>query len=729
MPLDGRGQVVALTGPAGIGKSRLAEELTSTARASGADVHAGECWSYATGLSYLVWRPIWRALLGTDAATVEAALASIDEQLVPRLPLLGPVLDIDLADNDLTRTFEPKLRKASLESLLAACMRQLSRRRPLVFFLDDAHWIDPLSADLLDVLARAGAEERVLIVLTHRGSGVDPPLAVATMPGYKVVPLSELDDDSVAALTRTFLADANDDRLVARVVERAQGNPFYARELLSYIEEGEDDEGDLPTNLQSLILSRMDRLPEVPRSTLKVASVVGRSFAAPMLPRVHAELGDAGDVRGSLATLASRDFIEKETESQYLFQHVLTQEVAYGGIPFALRSRLHERVAEAIEVDSEGRELDLLAYHYGLSENETKKRHFLLAAGVAAQARYANASAIDYFERALPLVDREEQPEVLLKLGKVLELAGRWEEADERYSEVVATGDSGLAALGEIARADVMRKQGRYDSAITALDRGSAVCEVIGDEVGVGQALHIAGTIAAQRGDNATARARYEESLAIRRRLGDAKSQASLLSNLGVIAEYETDYAAAREWNERALALRMETGDRWAIAVSLNNLGNIALLQGEVNEARSLLERALTLHREVGDPAMIANAGNNLANVLRKLGERDSAERLYRESLVLCRDVGDRWAIAYLLEDLAVLYVAEEPERALFLAGAAAKLREEIDAPRPQASKEELERDLEPARAAPAAEGAWARGGAATLQAAVAQAVGEAVPV
>jgi predicted ATPase len=724
--LTGRGQVVSVTGPAGIGKTRLVQELIESARSQGVDVHSGECRPYGRGRSYLAWRPIWRSLLGDDPEAVSAALKAVDETLLPRLPLLGPVLDLDLPDNDLTRTFEPKLRKTSLESLLAECLRGLAKRGPLVIVIEDAHWIDPLAADLLDVLARAAADQRVLIALTRRHASADePPLAVAGRRNFTDLALAELDEDAVGTLARLLVDGSTGDEVVARVVERAQGNPFYARQLLSYLEDDANAGADLPTSLQSLILSRIDRLAEAPRSTLKVASVVGRSFAAPMLPRVHHELGGRRAVARSLTTLESSDFVERQLRSVYLFTHILTQEVAYGAIPYAMRSALHERVANVIESDTGASELDLLAYHYGLSENEAKKRHYLLAAAHAAQRRYANAAAIAYFEQALPLLAGNERWDVLLKLGKTLELAGRWQEAEPRYAEVVAGGDPAHAARGEVARAELLRKQGRFDDALAANEHGRVGSLAVGDEAGVAQALNVAGTIAAQRGDYAASRAHYEASLEIRRRLGDRASEGSLLSNLGVVAEYEADYAAARSWNEQALALRTELGDSWAIAVSLNNLGNIALLQGAGEEARTLLERALALHREVGDPAMIANAGNNLANVLRTLAEHDAADRLYRESLALCRDLGDRWAIAYLLEDMAVLQAESEPGLALYLAGAASTLREAIAAPRPLASQQELEQELAPARSAPGAQEAWAQGAAAELDTVIEHALRE----
>ena len=211
--------------------------------------------------------------------------------------------------------------------------------------------------------------------------------------------------------------------------------------------------------------------------------MLGRVFRAPMLPGVYPELGafDAGQA-STCATLGASDLVnvDQEAEQTYLFKHVVTQEVAYESMPFAFRSMLHERVGgyiETTEADAIERNLDLLAHHYWHSENLPKKREYLGRAGDAAQAAYANAAAIDYFERLAPLVEQGARVDVLLKLGKVLELVGNWHRAEQVDSEALALaeslGDDHARASCETALAEVARKQGRYDEAFERLDRAA----------------------------------------------------------------------------------------------------------------------------------------------------------------------------------------------------------------------------------------------------------------
>lgn len=731
--LAGRGQIVGISAEAGMGKSRLVAEFTRTARQRGIVVALGECPSYGTNASYFVWREIWLTLFRLDGSlpeneqvkSLEAELAAIDPALIPRAPLLGGLLDLPIPDTDLTAQFDAKLRKTSLEGLLVECLRARASEGPLVLVLEDCHWLDQLSRDLLEVLARALADLTVLFVLAYRPStNVGGGLGIDNLPHFDEIVLAELDNEHAAQLIRSKLAQMLGDEaeapvaLVELITARAQGNPFYIEELLNFIRsQGVDPQNEsalkrlqLPESLHSLILSRIDTLGESPRRTLKVASVLGRVFRAPMLPGVYPELGGFDQVKEHLRTLGTVDLVnvDQEADQTYLFKHVVTQEVAYESMPFAFRSMLHERVGgyiESAEADAIERNLDLLAHHYWHSENLQKKREYLGRAGTAAQASYANSAAIGYFERLAPLVEQGARVDVLLKLGKVLELVGEWPRAEKVDGEALALAESvgdGLArASCETALAEVARKQGRYDEAFKRLDRAARGFQSLGEESGVGKVLHLVGTVAAQRGDYAKAVENYEASLRIRERIGDKASMGSLLSNLGVIAEYRGDFEAARAFHERALALRTEIGDRWAIGISMNNLGMIAVLQKRYQEAREWFEKSMLLSREVGDAWMVAICHNNLGNATRGLGDYEAARRHYADSLRAYRDYGDRWALAFLLEDIGILAaLGGDARSALELIGAADGFREAIGAPRAPSLEQEIGGQLAPAVAA-----------------------------
>ncbi|HEY7179531.1 MAG TPA: tetratricopeptide repeat protein [Gaiella sp.] len=733
----GTGRVVGVAAEAGVGKSRLVAELVRTARRRGERVVVGECHAYGATTGYLAWREIWRTLLGLsdddseDAQVTRLAeeLRAVDSALVPRAPLLEPVLGLTLPDNDLTASLDAKVRKASLEGLLVTCLRARAARRPLVVVLEDCQWLDELSRDLVVEVCRAIASERVLVVLTYRPhSDVGDHFGVEQLPYFDEHALTLLGDDEIGHLVAAKIAQilgsevTPSEALVSLVGRRAEGNPFYVEELLNYLVGRHvdlDDEAaiagvELPDSLHTLVLSRIDTLAERPRSTLKVASVLGRSFRAAPLPDVYPDLGGADDVAASLDVLRSADLVslDVEAEGSYLFRHVVAQEVAYESIPYAIRASLHESTARVIEREGPAAvelQLDLLAHHYWRSENGEKKREYLDRAGAAARAAYANTAAIDYFARLATLEDGTERASVLLRLGEVLELTGAWARAAEADEEALALassgGDAAVQARAETALAEVARKTGAFDEAEERLARARAIVEETGDDAGLGRVLHLTGTIAAQRGDYDVARQRYLESLEVRERLDDRAAMASLLSNLGVVAEYEGDYAAARASHERALELRSEIGDRWALGVSQTNLGMIASLQGHLQEARERFEESIRLNREVGDAWMVAIGLNNLGNAARDLGDLDDARGHYSASLHAYEAYDDRWALAHLLEDVGRLAVlAGNPGDAVRLDRAALSLRHEIGAPRPPALEKELAAAFDGARTSLGAE-------------------------
>jgi class 3 adenylate cyclase/tetratricopeptide (TPR) repeat protein len=725
--LCGRGQVVGIRAEAGMGKSRLAAEFAQLALARGATIALGECQPYGTHANYFVWRDVWWTLFHLDdgapvseqVAGLEAELGAIDPALVPRAPLLSTLLDLPMADNELTSQFDAKLRKTSLEGLLVDCLRSKSRAKPLVIVLEDCHWIDVLSRDLAEIVGRAVASLPVVLVLAYRAvADVDARIGVEKLAHFHEIALTELAPEQVTELVRAKLAllpggEAEPPTaLVNLVAVKAQGNPFYIEELLDYIRgQGVDPRNasalerlQLPGSLHSLVLGRIDMLEEAPRRTLKVASVLGRVFRATVLSGAYPELGGLREIGDHLKHLDAADLvhIDDPIETAYVFKHVVTQEVAYESMPYALRAQLHERCGhylEHAEPDAIERNFALLAHHYGRSENLAKKREYLARAGEAAQAAYANAAAIAYYEQLVPLVEGGSRVDVLLKLGKVLELVGEWSRAEKFVTEALGIAETlgdRLACAGcETALAEVARKQGRFDEAVERLDRAARDFGTLRDDAGLGRVLHLAGTVAAQRGDYAKATGNYEASLAIRERLGDKASMAGLLSNLGIVVEYQGDLDAARRYHERALVLRTETGDRWAIAVSTNNLGVVLAMQKCFDEARPLLERSMQLSREVGDGWLVAIGHNSLGNTTRGLGGYEAARSHYRDSLRAYRDFGDKWAMAILLEDIGMLAALEgDVAAALTLEGAADALRIAIGAPRAPPQEKEIEEKL-----------------------------------
>ena len=711
---SGNGQIITVSGEAGIGKSRLVAEMIRTASEQAFVGYGGECQSYGTNTSYLVWQRIWQDFfeLSADMSIAQQIehvgeqLRTINPALLPRLPLLSAVLRLTIPDNELTQSFDAQLRKVSLESLLVECLRARARKTAVFMVLEDCHWLDPLSFELLEAITRAIADCPILIVLAVRAPDMNRVQSASfrQLSNFTEIKLHEFTPEEAEHLMALKMEQLTRAKikiprpLRTKIRDRAAGNPFYIEELLNYLQNQSPiatqalQDLDLPTSLHSLILSRIDQLTESQKNTIKVASVIGRLFRAAMLWGAYPPLGGPQQVKADLRTLDQLDLTPQDTpepELAYLFKNVVTQEVAYESLPFATRAMLHDLIGQYIENNYSHalpQYVGLLAYHYGRSDNDAKKREYLLEAGEVAQAEYANEAAIEYFQRVLPLLPEPDRANVMRKLGNVLELVGEWDEASNLYTQGLQLAQKHHnrqeEAWCQAAQAELLRKQGRFEEATSHLEAARQTFEKLKDEEGVAQAYHSSGTLAAQQGQYEKAQALYEQSLILRRELNQPAFIAALLSNLAIIARFQGDLSESRRLNEQALEIRRQVGDRRTIANSLNNLGNLVRNLGDLAKARNHLEEALHLQREVGDRWAIANSLNNLGNVVRDQSDFEAARNFYVESLTINHEFDDRRAIAYVLEDMACLAAAQgQANRALQLVGAARNLREVIGTP------------------------------------------------
>lgn len=775
--VQGAGQVVDVTGDAGMGKSRLVAEAIATTQGRMFVSYVGECQSYGSNTSYHVWHNIFRSFFALDrsqtvrdqVATIERCLMEMDPSLVDRAPLVGTVVGLTIPDSELTATFEARLRKESLESLLSDCVRARASERPLLFVLEDCHWLDPLSRELLDVIARGSDDLPVVIITTQRPSptsrfGDD---SMSRLDNYCRILLSELPDDELAELIQVKVGQlfgesaAPAREVVAELILRAQGNPFFILEMLNLLRaRGRDvaqlvgvDRLQLPDSLHGLILSRIDQLSEGRRTVLKVASVIGRLFDVSMLGSVYRSPVEKEQLVSDLTALADLDFtvLERpEPNLSYLFKHALTQEVAYSTLPFATRSELHRQLGEyleEIEPERTGEVLDLLAYHFDRSNSIEKRREYLTLAARASRASFANQSAIDYLRRAIPLLDGVARGEALADLGELLDLVDDWAGADESLHEArsvaISIDDAHVRARTESGLGLLELKRARYDEAFSWLVVAREGYVAMGDSSGVSRVMVFLAQLAQFQGDFFLARSRYEESLvladlivdaaermstralvlnglatvaiwqgdyetgqqltdqslALRREAGNKAAMIGLLANQAILSRQTGDLVGAQRVNDQVIALVQEVGDRYSLGQLLNNQACVMADQGDFAEARTLLTESLRIRRQLGDRAGLALSLNTLADVL--VDERNyvAAVPVLDESLALSVELGNAAAIPYLLEDYAGIAAASgQARRALCLAGYAETRREILGTPLSRAEAERLVRMLSPAR-------------------------------
>ncbi|HET9220962.1 MAG TPA: tetratricopeptide repeat protein [Roseiflexaceae bacterium] len=706
-PAAGAGQIIGVAGEAGLGKSRLVAEAVRAAQAAGWTVYGGAAQSFGSNSAYLAWQPIWRAIFGLSADHEGEPLEHIQRELArltpgasERLALLEPVLGLPLPETELTANMEEKLRKESREALLVDLLQAKASQRPVLLVLEDCHWLDSLSLDLLEAVGRALPRLRLAVLMAYRGSNLAhvPPPRLTGLPQFTALALTSLTLDEAEAFLTMRLAAARPGAALApvlmeRLVERSQGNPFYLEELLAYLLDQDVDLTDptvgarveLPVSLQSLILSRVDQLGDRVQLTLKAASVLGRLIRVAWLVGYQPNMGTVDQFQIDLAELARIELIELDTPDPalaYLFKHIITHEAVYGSLAEEVRLRLHGQVATWLE-HAGSKDLDLLAYHYSRSDNIAKRREYLRRAGDAAAATWSNMAAASYYERLLAeLTAAEAERSIVLRaLGEVLERQGAWDAAAKQYALALeAAKDPRARAPAAYGLGVVRGKQGAYGEAFAQLEAAYAAFVAAGDQAGAGRTqgeigriywlqgdyrqaseiletslrtaqaaddkvtmariLYHLGILAVRQGDQNTAQARLEESLSLYQAQGHRAACASVLNSLGIVAMEQQELELARAQLEESLAIRRELGDRWGLSLTLGNLGLVVQNQRDWEQAQSLHTESLQLSQELGDRVSMANTLQHLGMAAIEQGDWPQAREQMVACLALCRELG-----------------------------------------------------------------------------------------
>jgi class 3 adenylate cyclase/tetratricopeptide (TPR) repeat protein len=659
----GNGAAIGVAGSAGIGKTRLVAEVAARAADRGFTVCSGECDSYGAD-AFAVWRGVWRAFfgLGDDwsadrtRARLSRFLAEVDGESLDRLPLLGGLLRVPMPATALTRTLSGELAAASLEELLFACLRHRAAKTPLLLVLEDCHWIDADSLRLLDSIVRGAAHLPVLVVATYRpdDARVDDLRSSLT----EELALDELAPHETRMLARAALTHHGcSPDLAEKIERRSQGNPLYVEELVNLVRHRSDaldldvaGDVELPDRLTSLVLARLDRIPERLATLLKVASVAGREFDAELLTAGYPGLGDRATVARALRSVEELD-LATSSGRNYRFRHALIAEVLYGSLSIAAREDLHERVAASIEARPAAADtLDLLAHHYGRSVRVDKQREYFRKAADAARERYASEAALAYYERLAPLLADSERAQVLLLAGETQQLVGRWREAERNYREALAlaraTADERTQAASEVALGRLLSYTESHETALASLREARDRFHRLGDMSGRRRALDSLAFTLMRAGQHDDARTAAEEQLALATELGDRVETSAALNNLGVIAWRAGDLEGARASLERALDDAAAAGDEVRVAHAANDLAGVYWDLGVQERALAYVRRGIEAASKIGylqlQSLLIGNAGE----LYRNRGDNARALACYDEALEVAIALGDATQVA-----------------------------------------------------------------------------------
>ncbi|HUF94024.1 MAG TPA: sigma 54-interacting transcriptional regulator, partial [Candidatus Limnocylindria bacterium] len=352
--LRGRGQIVGISGEAGIGKSRLLFEFRQSITGKPVTYVEGHGQSYGTTSPYLPVLDAVRSICGiaevdapeVAAAKVRAMLAGLE--LEEGLPYVLSVLGLK-EDDERLRDLEPAAIRSRVFDTVRQLAVRLSRQSPLVLVLEDLHWIDRTSEEFFATLADGLAGARILLVATYR-PGYRPPW---TDKSYATqVPMPPLAaDDSLRILRAVLDRDRVSETVLQLILARAEGNPLFLEELARAVrEQGSEAAPTVPSTIQGVVLGRIDRLPAEDKRLLQIAAVVGKDVS-PAIMELAADV-PVEAVREGLTRLTKAEFLDETgtgAETEYTFRHALTHDVAYGSLLPEWRRDLHVRIVDAIE--------------------------------------------------------------------------------------------------------------------------------------------------------------------------------------------------------------------------------------------------------------------------------------------------------------------------------------------------------------------------------------------
>lgn len=424
------GGVILLEGEPGLGKSRLVHELLERAEGAGVRVLFGEGDSVETGTPYFAWRSVLRSVLGRqDEASTSAALLedlAADPDLLRLAPLLNAILPLGLPENEFTSQLVGQVRADNTELLVGGILARL--RQPLLLVLDDAHWLD--SASWLMAGALVHRLPNLLLVLATRplpAEGLAEYRSLVSRPDTLHVVLAPLSpEESVELVRRRLDVKRLPHALEDTLVRKAEGNPFFSEELIEAllqegvlrVEDGEcrlaDETGgirlvEFPSTVQAVVNSRLDRLDPAGQMVVKVASVLGRSFADRELRGIYPIEADVDHLPQHLDRLATLEIVVRDArghEGAWLFKHAITQEVAYNLMLLGQRQVLHRSVAEWHEAETPGDRsgvYPLLAHHWQRAGVVPRALDYLEKAGAQALFRGANREAVRFLGEATEL--------------------------------------------------------------------------------------------------------------------------------------------------------------------------------------------------------------------------------------------------------------------------------------------------------------------------------------
>jgi class 3 adenylate cyclase/tetratricopeptide (TPR) repeat protein len=530
---EGCGQIISVQGEAGLGKSRLISEMQSSPSPNSDERRQlnwleGRSLSYETKTPYSPFTDLFTQHFKLDSShtdsekyerILELGSKTATQQISSIAPYLASMLEIEPAGEDAERIryLEPPQLRNKVYQAVFTYFETLATQSPLALVLDDVHWIDPTSLELVKHLLPLTEKVPILMIIIFRPRRREPSWEIHEMAArdfnhrYQSILLQPLDMDNSRELVGHLLeVDDLPIKIRTMILEKAEGNPFFVEEVIrSLLDAGlvvrenghwkatqEIEHISVPDTLSAVITTRLDQLDEDARQVAQTAAVIGRQFRYSILETVHFR----SDLLDQLLTdLERRELIREKNRiphRMYMFKHTLTQETVYESLLLKKRRELHRLVAEYLERD-EPDKTNVIAWHFMEAKLPGRALPYLIKAGMKAAQTYSTEEAISLFSQAIDLFDRVDADIPLARqayegLGGTLEFAFDYPSAAETYRKMLAFGEqlgdipTQVSAMNKLAKT-VGLGMADFQEAIRLLEKAENLAKTADDLPGLAE--------------------------------------------------------------------------------------------------------------------------------------------------------------------------------------------------------------------------------------------------
>jgi tetratricopeptide (TPR) repeat protein/predicted Ser/Thr protein kinase len=641
------GRTLLIGGEAGVGKTRLLDEVARAALERDFLVLSGACLSRDAAVPYFPFLAAVRSVLEAPASQspgreeIRAVLREEAAELSLLVPYLGTSIARSVSGGTET-TSEPRGGREGIFDALTELIRRLASQSPVLLTLDDVHWIDASSLHLLHHLARSTREAPVLLAASYRpdeiaaGAGElsDALARLRVEDGVTELVLQRLDPPQFTDLLHELLHQPLfTEEFVRSLYQQTQGNPLFTVELLKAMrDEGllveekgrwvstEDVVGiRMPRKVREAVERRIDRLSADERAILECAAVQGKTFVSEIVSEV---LGtDRLLLLRTLQSLERTHQIVRYEGKSYRFDHPLLWDSLYESISDELRREYHLRIAGALETrhaKDPTPVLYLLADHYYKAGDFARALPYLERAGERAMALFAHDEALGHYTRALECLEH------------TADGAGSVEGVLQIRKE-----------LGKICLA-----LGRLDAALQNYEVAQGLCQAYGDDPGAARFTKLMGDVEFSRSNWEAALRLYEEAGGIYLALSDLQGQADVFRSMGNVYFERGELAQVLEYYGRTLALGEQADDPQLVARACNNLGATANVMGERQKAIEYYRRSMENYKRAEDKFGEAQTFHNIGMTYAELHNWAEAVNFYRRSVAVSEDMQETELLA-----------------------------------------------------------------------------------